>query len=89
MERLGAALRAEVEALQGALRTATRRERQRAEGRAAEEGSRVKSGLEQTRSIRHYLAALLAEEDPFLLIWVRYTLIQYTYTLAAGCLHKG
>ncbi|XP_030218728.1 E3 ubiquitin/ISG15 ligase TRIM25 [Gadus morhua] len=69
VERLGVALRAEVEALQGALRTATRRERQRAEGRAAEEGSRVKSGLEQTRSIRHYLAALLAEEDPFLLIW--------------------
>ena len=71
MERLGAALRVEVEILVAALRTATRRERQRAEGHVAEESSRVKSGLEQTRSIRHYLAALLGEEDPFLLIWVR------------------
>lgn len=54
-----------------ALREITRRERQQVVDRVHEDCSKVRSEMSQALSIQHYLASLLAETDPFLLIWVR------------------
>lgn len=54
-----------------ALRDITKKEREQLLERVHEDCSRVREDMSQTLSIQHYLASLLAETDPFLLIWVR------------------
>ncbi|KAM3866438.1 E3 ubiquitin/ISG15 ligase TRIM25 [Diretmus argenteus] len=69
VERLSSALQDQVEMLAEALRELTLRERQRAMERVQEDCSRVREDLSQTQTCQDYLASLLAETDPFLLIW--------------------
>ena len=71
MERLGSDLQVQVKNLVVALREITKRERQQVTERVHEDCLKVREDLSQTLSIQHYLASLLAETDPFLLIWVR------------------
>lgn len=71
MERLGSDLQVQVKKLVAALREITKRERQQVIDRVHEDCSKVRDELNQTLSIQQYLASLLAETDPFLLIWVR------------------
>lgn len=71
MERLHSDLQVQVEELVLALRDITKRERQQVMERVHQGCSRVKEDMSQTLSIQHYLSSLLAESDPFLLIWVR------------------
>lgn len=71
MERLGSDLQVQVKRLVDALREITKREKQQVIKRVHEDCSRVRSDMCQALSIQHYLASLLAETDPFLLIWVR------------------
>lgn len=71
MERLGSDLQVQVRNLVAALREITKRERQEIIKRVHEDCSKVREDMSQTLSIQHYLASLLAETDPFLLIWVR------------------
>ncbi|XP_047446618.1 E3 ubiquitin-protein ligase TRIM11 [Mugil cephalus] len=69
VERLGSDLQVQVKKLVGALREITKRERQQVVERVNEDRSKVRDDMSQTLSIRHYLATLLTETDPFLLIW--------------------
>ncbi|KAK2821964.1 hypothetical protein Q5P01_022029 [Channa striata] len=69
VERLGSELQVQVMKLVVALREITKRERQQVTDRVHEDCSKVKDDLSQTLSIQQYLASLLAETDPFLLIW--------------------
>ncbi|XP_076600269.1 cerebellin 12 isoform X1 [Chaetodon auriga] len=69
VERLGSDLQVQVKNLVVALREITKRERQQIIERVHEDCSKVREDMSQTLSIQHYLAALLAETDPFLLIW--------------------
>ncbi|KAM4604668.1 E3 ubiquitin-protein ligase TRIM11 [Polymixia lowei] len=69
VNRLGSALKVQVERLVAALRDITKKERQQAMQRLQEDCSRVRQDLSHTQSIHHYLASLLGETDPFLLIW--------------------
>ncbi|KAM7378852.1 hypothetical protein PAMP_004447 [Pampus punctatissimus] len=69
VERLGLDLQVQVKKLVVALREITKRERQQVTDRVHEDCSKVREDLSQTLSIQHYLASLLAETDPFLLIW--------------------
>ncbi|XP_054452031.1 E3 ubiquitin-protein ligase TRIM41 [Anoplopoma fimbria] len=69
VERLGTELQVQVMRLVVALREITRRERQQVIERVHEDFSKVRSEMSQALSIQHYLATLLAETDPFLLIW--------------------
>lgn len=71
MERLGSDLQVQVRNLVVSLREITKRERQEIIKRVHEDCSKVREDMSQTLSIQHYLASLLAETDPFLLIWVR------------------
>lgn len=71
MERLGSDLQVQVRNLVVALREITKRERQEIIKRVHEDCSKVREDMSQTLSIQHYLASLLVETDPFLLIWVR------------------
>lgn len=71
MERLGSDLQVQVKNLVVALREITKRERQQITERVREDCLKVKEDLSQTLGIQHYLASLLAETDPFLLVWVR------------------
>lgn len=71
MERLGSDLQVQVKKLVAALREITKRERQQVVERVNGDCSKVRDNMSQTLSIRHYLATLLTETDPFLLIWVR------------------
>lgn len=64
-------LQVQVKNLAFALRDITKRERQQVTERVHQDCSRVKEDMSQTISIQHYLSSLLAESDPFLLIWVR------------------
>ncbi|XP_044076093.1 E3 ubiquitin/ISG15 ligase TRIM25 [Siniperca chuatsi] len=70
VERLGSDLQVQVKKLVVALREITKRERQQVIERMHEDCSKVRDDMSQTLSIQHYLASLLAEKDPFLLIWV-------------------
>lgn len=72
MERLGSDLEVQVKKLVVALREITKRERQQVLERMHEDCSKVREDMSQTLSVQHYLASLLAETDPFLLIWVRF-----------------
>ncbi|KAG8013900.1 E3 ubiquitin-protein ligase TRIM39 [Nibea albiflora] len=69
--RLGSDLQVQVKKLVVALREITIRERQQVIERVHEDCSKVREEMSQMLSIQHYLASLLAETDPFLLIWVR------------------
>lgn len=71
VERLGSDLQVQVRRLVVDLRDITRREREQVTERVHEDCSKVREDMSQTLSIQHYLASLLAETDPFLLIWVR------------------
>lgn len=71
MTRLGSDLQLQVQNLVLALRDITKKEREQLLERVHEDCSRVREDMSQTLSIQHYLASLLAETDPFLLIWVR------------------
>ncbi|XP_076018467.1 E3 ubiquitin/ISG15 ligase TRIM25 [Genypterus blacodes] len=69
VERMGSDLQDHVRKLVVALREITKRERQQVIERMQEDCSRVREDMSQTQSIKHYLASLMAETDPFLLIW--------------------
>lgn len=71
MARLGSELQLQVQNLVLALRDITKKEREELLQRVKEDCCRVREDMSQTLSIQHYLASLLAETDPFLLIWVR------------------
>lgn len=71
MDQLGSDLQLQVQNLVLALRDITKKEREQLLERVNEDCSRVRGDMSQTLSIQHYLASLLAETDPFLLIWVR------------------
>lgn len=89
MERLNSDLQVQVENLVFALRDITKRERQQVMERVHQDCSKVKEDMSQTLSIQHYLSSLLAESDPFLLIWVRLNISSNGRTsivLIDGCL---
>ncbi|XP_054870377.1 E3 ubiquitin/ISG15 ligase TRIM25 isoform X2 [Amphiprion ocellaris] len=69
VERLGSDLQVHVKRLVTALREVTKKERQQVIERVHEDCCKVKDDMSQTLSIQHYLSSLLAETDPFLLIW--------------------
>lgn len=71
MARLGSELQLQVQKLVLALGGITRTERERRLERVKQDCGRVREDVSQTLGIQHYLASLLAEADPFLLIWVR------------------
>ncbi|XP_034559785.1 E3 ubiquitin-protein ligase TRIM11 [Notolabrus celidotus] len=69
VERLGSDLQVQVRKLVMALREITKRERQQVMERVNEDCSKVREDMSQALNIQHYLSSLLAEPDPFLLIW--------------------
>ncbi|CAB1434048.1 unnamed protein product [Pleuronectes platessa] len=69
VERLGSGLQIQVTKLVVALRDITKKERQQVIDRVHQDCSKVRDDVSQTLSIQHYLVSLLAETDPFLLIW--------------------
>ncbi|XP_061791717.1 E3 ubiquitin-protein ligase TRIM11 [Nerophis lumbriciformis] len=69
VERLGSDLQVQVEKLVAALMEITKKDRQQVIERVHEDCSKLREDLSQTTGIRRYLASLLAESDPFLLIW--------------------
>lgn len=71
MARLGSELQLQVQKLVLALGDITRTEREQRLERVKQDCCRVREDMSQTLGIQHYLASLLAEADPFLLIWVR------------------
>lgn len=71
MERLDSDLQTQVTKLALALKEITKRERQQIIERVNKDCAKVRADMSQTMNIQHYLNLLLAETDPFLLIWVR------------------
>lgn len=71
VQRLNSDLQVQVNNLVFALRDITKKERQQVIERVHQDCYRVKEDMSQTLNIQHYLRSLLAESDPFLLIWVR------------------
>ncbi|KAG7227377.1 hypothetical protein INR49_000382 [Caranx melampygus] len=69
VERLGSNLQVQVKNLVTALREITKSERQQVIQRVHEDCSKLKDDISKTLGIQHYLASLLTETDPFLLIW--------------------
>ncbi|XP_068196669.1 E3 ubiquitin/ISG15 ligase TRIM25 [Antennarius striatus] len=69
VRRLGVDLQVQVTRLEAALRDITQTERQQVVGRVHQDCSRVRADMTQTLSIQRYLASLLGEAGPFLLIW--------------------
>ncbi|XP_069567522.1 E3 ubiquitin/ISG15 ligase TRIM25 [Brachyistius frenatus] len=69
VEHLSSDLQVQVKKLDMALREITRKERQQVTERVHEDCLKVKGDMNQTLNIQHYLATLLSETDPFLLIW--------------------
>lgn len=84
VERLGSDLQLQVTKLVVALREITKKERQQVIERVHQDCSRVRDDMSQTLSIQHYLISLLAEPDPFLLIWVRLGAEQTLLSLAGN-----
>lgn len=84
MDQLGSDLQLQVQNLVLALRDITKKEREQLLERVHEDCSRVREDMSQMLSIQHYLASLLAETDPFLLVWVRTcTLVTTSGSVAA------
>lgn len=71
VERLDSDLQVQVKKLVLALKEITKRERQQILERMQQDCAKVRVDMSQTVNIQHYLTLLLAETDPFLLIWVR------------------
>lgn len=71
VDRLGSDLQLQVQNLVLALRDITKKEREQLLERVHVDCRRVREDMGQMLSIQHYLASLLGETDPFLLIWVR------------------
>ncbi|XP_043989253.1 E3 ubiquitin-protein ligase TRIM11 isoform X2 [Gambusia affinis] len=69
VERLDTDLQAQVKKLVVALKEITRRERQQIVERVHQDCAKVRDDMSQTAHIQRYLNLLLAETDPFLLIW--------------------
>lgn len=69
VERMGADLEAQVKALVLSLKELTERQRMQITERVQKDCTKVKHDVSQAQSIQHYLSALLAETDPYLLIW--------------------
>ncbi|KAM9790546.1 E3 ubiquitin-protein ligase TRIM11 [Syngnathus typhle] len=69
VEHLGSELQVQVEKLVAGLKELTEKDRRRIVERVHEDRTKVKEDVSQTMSIQHYLTSLLAESDPFLLIW--------------------
>lgn len=71
VEQLDTDLQAQVKRLVVSLKEITKRERQQIIERVHQDCARVREHMSQTVTIQQYLNLLLAETDPFLLIWVR------------------
>ncbi|XP_036374810.1 E3 ubiquitin-protein ligase TRIM11-like [Megalops cyprinoides] len=69
VERLGVSLQAQVERLVGALRESAQRESRLAQVRLQQDQGQVERDLSHTKDLHDHLRSLLAESDPFLLIW--------------------
>ncbi|KAM9332353.1 E3 ubiquitin/ISG15 ligase TRIM25 [Pholidichthys leucotaenia] len=69
VEQLGSDLQVQVTKLVMALREITKMERRQVIERGQQDCSIVRDHMSQTLRIQHYLASLLAEKDPFLLVW--------------------
>uniref|UniRef100_A0A096LRW8 E3 ubiquitin-protein ligase TRIM11-like n=1 Tax=Poecilia formosa TaxID=48698 RepID=A0A096LRW8_POEFO len=69
VERLDTDLQAQVKKLVAALKEITKRERQQIIERVHQDCAKVRDDMSQTAHIQRYLNLLLAETDPFLLIW--------------------
>ncbi|XP_030017127.1 E3 ubiquitin/ISG15 ligase TRIM25 [Sphaeramia orbicularis] len=69
VDRLGSDLQVQVKKLVTSLKEMTTKQRQQLTQRVHDDCSKVKEDMSQTLNIQHYLASLLAETDPFLLIW--------------------
>ncbi|KAK5602973.1 hypothetical protein CRENBAI_017284 [Crenichthys baileyi] len=69
VERLDTDLQVQVKRLVVALKEITKRERQQIMERVHQDCAKVRDDMSQTVNIQHYLNLLLAETDPFLLIW--------------------
>uniref|UniRef100_A0A3P9KFB3 Tripartite motif containing 110 n=1 Tax=Oryzias latipes TaxID=8090 RepID=A0A3P9KFB3_ORYLA len=69
VERLDSDLQVQVKKLVLALKEITKRERQHILERMQQDCAKVRVDMSQTVNIQHYLTLLLAETDPFLLIW--------------------
>lgn len=78
MDQLGSDLQLQVLNLVLALRDITKKERKQLLDRVHEDCCRVREDMSQMLSIQHYLVSLLAETDPFLLIWVRTSTLAVT-----------
>lgn len=84
MDQLGSDLQLQVQNLVFALRDITKKERGQLLERVHEDCCRVREDMSQMLSIQQYLASLLVETDPFLLVWVRTsTLVTTTDSVAA------
>lgn len=84
MDQLGSDLQLQVQNLVFALRDITKKERGQLLERVHEDCCRVREDMSQMLSIQQYLASLLVETDPFLLVWVRtFTLVTTTDSVAA------
>lgn len=89
MERLDTDLQAQVKKLVVALKEITRRERQQIVERVHQDCAKVRDDMSQTEHIQRYLNLLLAETDPFLLIWVRlFQLLSATVGTGLNAWHK-
>ncbi|XP_028328580.1 E3 ubiquitin/ISG15 ligase TRIM25 [Gouania willdenowi] len=69
VEQLSSGLQVQVRKLVGALREITKKEREQVMERVQQDYCKVRADMSETQRIQHYLASLLAETDPFLLIW--------------------
>uniref|UniRef100_A0A1A8MGI9 Tripartite motif containing 110 n=1 Tax=Nothobranchius pienaari TaxID=704102 RepID=A0A1A8MGI9_9TELE len=69
VELLGSDLQDQVKKLVVALKDLTKKERQQIAERVQQDCTKVRDDMRQTTNILHYLNLLLAETDPFLLIW--------------------
>ncbi|XP_012723904.2 E3 ubiquitin-protein ligase TRIM11 [Fundulus heteroclitus] len=69
VERLDTDLQVQVKRLVVALKEITKKERQQILERVHQDLAKVKDHMSQTVNIQQYLNLLLAEPDPFLLIW--------------------
>lgn len=85
VERLDSDLQVQVKKLVLALKGITKRERQQVLERLHQDCAKVRVDMNQTVNIQHYLTLLLAETDPFLLIWVRLLLNESRLHLKSQC----
>lgn len=90
VEHMGSDLEAQVKKLVMSLRELTTKQRQRIIEQIHKDCTKVRQDISDTLSIQQYLASLLAETDPYLLIWVglcadQTVLCKPIYLLNKGC----